>query len=172
MWLLLVNTVKSTGQWYFPGERAQGRGRVREGAGVERGQGGHRGGVGVWGQRKGAGTPWQQAWGGPPQGLPRPLLREQELHPVQDSPGVSPSPPSHPLPWGPACFPTCLLPLRPVSPAHPTTAPLRPCPVLTLRRPSLPRCPPTPGEPVQVSLHRTLQQGGHVEMRDLELYEL
>lgn len=54
MWLLLVNTVKSTGQWYFPGERAggvregvglEGRGGVREdeagleGAGLERGRG-------------------------------------------------------------------------------------------------------------------------------------
>lgn len=36
MWLLLVNTVKSTGQWYFPGERAGG---VREGAGLEGGGG-------------------------------------------------------------------------------------------------------------------------------------
>ena len=50
MWLLLVNTLKSTGQWYFPGEG---------GAGVERGSG-----VGVWGQRGSRN----------PEGLPKPLL--------------------------------------------------------------------------------------------------
>ena len=175
MWLLLVNTVKSTGQWYFPGERAQGRGGVKEGAGAGRGQGGCRVGVG-WGcgvrEREQEPRGSRPGGGTPPGARPGPSPESRNSTPCRTALASAPAHPATLCLGDQPVSPPACCPFDQSAPHTPPQPLSDPAPSRHLRRPSLPRCTPRPGEPVQVSPHRTLQQGGHAEMRDLELHEL